>query len=273
MLRTLAAAVVLAAAALSVPQAALAAAELDLTGYVNPFVGTDDSNSPNPVGGGAGGSTFPGATVPFGMVQFSPDTPTASPVRLPRPGPHDRVVQPHPLQRRGLPQQRGHPDPADHRRARRLARLGLDQLRLGVHEDQRDRVARLLQEPARQVRRRRRAQRHQPHRRAAADLPGQHHRAGTDQRQPLGHRRPGRQRHHQRQPGLGRAHRGRVLRRADLQDVLLDPVRPHAHRLRHLQGGTVSAGSATTSGTRPAPTSPSTPPRTRSSTPPSASPS
>ncbi|GGL08896.1 GH92 family glycosyl hydrolase [Mangrovihabitans endophyticus] len=56
-----------------------AAADLDLTGYVNPFVGTDDSNSPNPVGGGAGGSTFPGATVPFGMVQFSPDTPTGSP--------------------------------------------------------------------------------------------------------------------------------------------------------------------------------------------------
>ncbi|MET0492265.1 MAG: GH92 family glycosyl hydrolase [Actinoplanes sp.] len=79
MLRTLASAVVLAAAALSVPQAALAAADVDLVQYVNPFVGTDDSNSPNPVGGGAGGSTFPGATVPFGMTQFSPDTPTASP--------------------------------------------------------------------------------------------------------------------------------------------------------------------------------------------------
>lgn len=78
MLRTLAAAVVLAAAVLSVPQAAQAA-DLDLVQYVNPFIGTDDSNSPNPVGGGAGGSTFPGATVPFGMVQFSPDTPTGSP--------------------------------------------------------------------------------------------------------------------------------------------------------------------------------------------------
>ena len=55
------------------------AAALNLTQYVNPFIGTDDSNSPNPVGGGAGGSTYPGATVPFGMVQFSPDTPTASP--------------------------------------------------------------------------------------------------------------------------------------------------------------------------------------------------
>ncbi|MET7395410.1 GH92 family glycosyl hydrolase [Dactylosporangium sp. NPDC005572] len=66
--------------ALAVVQAAPAhAADLNLTQYVNPFIGTDDSNSPNPVGGGAGGSTYPGATVPFGMVQFSPDTPTGSP--------------------------------------------------------------------------------------------------------------------------------------------------------------------------------------------------
>src|SRR5690349_21258914 len=56
-----------------------AAATLNLTQYVNPFIGTDDSNSPNPVPGGAGGSTYPGAVVPFGMVQFSPDTPTGSP--------------------------------------------------------------------------------------------------------------------------------------------------------------------------------------------------
>jgi len=51
----------------------------DLTGYVNPFIGTDDSDSPFPVPGGAGGSTYPGAVAPFGMVQLSPDTPTASP--------------------------------------------------------------------------------------------------------------------------------------------------------------------------------------------------
>ncbi|MCW2639949.1 MAG: alpha,2-mannosidase [Dactylosporangium sp.] len=55
------------------------AAATNVTQYVNPFIGTDDSNSPNPVGGGAGGSTYPGAIAPFGMVQFSPDTPTASP--------------------------------------------------------------------------------------------------------------------------------------------------------------------------------------------------
>ncbi len=35
----------------------------DLARYVNPFVGTDGD-----------GNTFPGATVPFGMVQWSPDT-------------------------------------------------------------------------------------------------------------------------------------------------------------------------------------------------------
>ena len=51
----------------------------DLTRYVDPFIGTDDSNCPRPVGGGAGGSTYPGADTPFGMVQFSPDTPNASP--------------------------------------------------------------------------------------------------------------------------------------------------------------------------------------------------
>jgi putative alpha-1,2-mannosidase len=38
-------------------------AQRDLTRYVDPFVGT-----------GGHGHTFPGATVPFGMVQLSPDT-------------------------------------------------------------------------------------------------------------------------------------------------------------------------------------------------------
>jgi putative alpha-1,2-mannosidase len=51
----------------------------NLVDHVNPFIGSDDSDSPFPVPGGAGGSTFPGATVPFGMLQLSPDTPTASP--------------------------------------------------------------------------------------------------------------------------------------------------------------------------------------------------
>ncbi|HEY6175577.1 MAG TPA: GH92 family glycosyl hydrolase, partial [Kofleriaceae bacterium] len=55
------------------------AATLNLTQHVNPLIGTDDSSSPNPVPGGAGGSTYPGPVLPFGMVQLSPDTPTASP--------------------------------------------------------------------------------------------------------------------------------------------------------------------------------------------------
>ncbi|MFJ1709877.1 GH92 family glycosyl hydrolase [Kitasatospora sp. NPDC088346] len=55
------------------------AATLALTQYVDPFIGTDDGTSPEPLPGGAGGSTYPGATYPFGMAQFSPDTPTASP--------------------------------------------------------------------------------------------------------------------------------------------------------------------------------------------------
>src|SRR4051812_2839437 len=55
------------------------AAARDPVQEVDPFIGTDDSNAPNPVPGGAGGSTFPGATAPFGMIQWGPDTPTASP--------------------------------------------------------------------------------------------------------------------------------------------------------------------------------------------------
>src|SRR5947207_9450374 len=47
--------------------------------HVDPFIGTDDSHSPHPVPGGAGGSVFPGAAGPFGMIQWGPDTPTASP--------------------------------------------------------------------------------------------------------------------------------------------------------------------------------------------------
>lgn len=72
-------AVVAALASLAVGAGQAGAQPLDLTQFVNPFIGTDDSNSPNPVGGGAGGSTYPGAVMPFGMVQFSPDTPSASP--------------------------------------------------------------------------------------------------------------------------------------------------------------------------------------------------
>ena len=74
-----AAGVLLAAGVVVVVDTPAHAAVLNLTQFVNPFIGSDDSNSPDPVGGGAGGSTVPGPVLPFGMVQFSPDTPTASP--------------------------------------------------------------------------------------------------------------------------------------------------------------------------------------------------
>ncbi|MFF4211868.1 GH92 family glycosyl hydrolase [Streptomyces sp. NPDC001796] len=61
----LAAASTVVASSLCLPPAAHAAEPRDggLTGLVNPFIGTQDE-----------GNTFPGAAVPFGMVQFSPDT-------------------------------------------------------------------------------------------------------------------------------------------------------------------------------------------------------
>jgi predicted alpha-1,2-mannosidase len=46
----------------------------DPAALVDPFIGTDDGTSPDPPPGDSGGSTFPGAAYPFGMVQWSPDT-------------------------------------------------------------------------------------------------------------------------------------------------------------------------------------------------------
>jgi predicted alpha-1,2-mannosidase len=51
----------------------------DVASLVDPFIGTGDSDAPNAVPNGAGGSTHPGAALPFGMIQWSPDTPDASP--------------------------------------------------------------------------------------------------------------------------------------------------------------------------------------------------
>lgn len=42
--------------------------------YVNPFIGTANSPLPDLLGGNGSGNTFPGATMPFGMIQWSPDT-------------------------------------------------------------------------------------------------------------------------------------------------------------------------------------------------------
>ena len=50
---------------------ATGAAAGDFTTYVDPFIGTGAAE------GGLSGNTYPGATVPFGMVQLSPDTHTA----------------------------------------------------------------------------------------------------------------------------------------------------------------------------------------------------
>lgn len=50
-----------------------AASAQDLATWVNPFVGTRPGGEDQGTGGGAG-NTFPGAVVPFGMVQWSPDT-------------------------------------------------------------------------------------------------------------------------------------------------------------------------------------------------------
>src|SRR5438270_446545 len=46
----------------------------DFTRYVNPFIGTANSPLPDYLGGNGSGNTFPGATLPFGMIQWSPDT-------------------------------------------------------------------------------------------------------------------------------------------------------------------------------------------------------
>ncbi len=42
--------------------------------HVNPFIGTANSPLPDYLGGNGSGNTFPGATLPFGMIQWSPDT-------------------------------------------------------------------------------------------------------------------------------------------------------------------------------------------------------
>ncbi|MFD0277873.1 GH92 family glycosyl hydrolase [Kitasatospora sp. NPDC127111] len=47
----------------------------DPAGYVNPYVGTR-ADAPDRGHGGGAGNTFPGASAPFGMLQWSPDTVT-----------------------------------------------------------------------------------------------------------------------------------------------------------------------------------------------------
>ena len=61
-----------------VQSAPAAEAPADRATYVNPFVGTKPGGTDFGTGGGAG-NTFPGADVPFGMAQWSPDTDKAQP--------------------------------------------------------------------------------------------------------------------------------------------------------------------------------------------------
>jgi predicted alpha-1,2-mannosidase len=72
-MRGLLAAAALACLTAAAPAAAHAAAPPDLARYVNVFAGTEAGAADYGTGGGAG-NTFPGAAVPFGMVQWSPDT-------------------------------------------------------------------------------------------------------------------------------------------------------------------------------------------------------
>jgi predicted alpha-1,2-mannosidase len=58
---------------------AVSTATTGLAQWVDPLIGTTSSTAPSPVVNGAGGSTSPAATVPFGMVQWGPDTPSADP--------------------------------------------------------------------------------------------------------------------------------------------------------------------------------------------------
>src|SRR5207245_5919771 len=50
-----------------------ASAARDPAGYVNPFSGTA-AGAPNFGTGGGAANTFPGPVVPFGMIQWGPDT-------------------------------------------------------------------------------------------------------------------------------------------------------------------------------------------------------
>jgi len=63
----------LALTSLALPALPAVAATLDPASYVNTFTGTQDGGPDFGHGGGAG-MNFPGAVVPFGMMQWSPDT-------------------------------------------------------------------------------------------------------------------------------------------------------------------------------------------------------
>ncbi|HEY0807109.1 MAG TPA: GH92 family glycosyl hydrolase, partial [Pseudonocardiaceae bacterium] len=78
LLTALALAVGSAAVAVAAPQATTGAAQQDLAQNVDTFMGTQPGAADQGTGGGAG-NDFPGADVPFGMVQWSPDTVRSQP--------------------------------------------------------------------------------------------------------------------------------------------------------------------------------------------------
>ena len=101
--------------------AAPGAAARELVDDVNPFVGTLPGAADFGTGGGAG-NTFPGATTPFGMVAFSPDSsPAHRPVQLQLRGHPAARLLAHPLQRRGLRDLRRRAPAAHHRAGHPLA--------------------------------------------------------------------------------------------------------------------------------------------------------
>jgi predicted alpha-1,2-mannosidase len=71
-----------ACACLLAPVGAAGSTGQGTAGLVNPFVGTE-VGAPEFGTGGGGGNTFPGASLPFGMLEWSPDT---EPALLNRPG-------------------------------------------------------------------------------------------------------------------------------------------------------------------------------------------
>src|SRR4051812_7286969 len=61
--------------ALCVTTSRVSADQLNLTQYVNPFIGTAWTEQPTHDFAYDCGNTFPGAAYPMGMIQWSPDTP------------------------------------------------------------------------------------------------------------------------------------------------------------------------------------------------------
>ena len=179
------------AAPVAAPIGAALAAPLNLTQYVNPFIGTDDSNSPNPVPAAPAAAPTPDRCCRSAWCSSARTRRRASPSGYRSRDTHDRGLQPDPLRRRGLPQQRGPPHPADHRGARRLPRHVVDQLRVGLHQGQRVGGARVTTSTVLdKLRNHGGADRHARTGVFRLTYPRHHERAAADQHQPQRDRQP-----------------------------------------------------------------------------------